>query len=33
MTGSQIEWTDETFAPWFGCSRVSEECQRCYAED
>jgi protein gp37 len=30
---SLISWTDHTFAPWFGCTRVSEECYFCYAED
>lgn len=30
MTG--IEWTDETWNPVRGCSRVSEGCRHCYAE-
>jgi protein gp37 len=30
LTG--IEWADHTFAPWFGCTRVSTACDRCYAE-
>lgn len=27
-----ISWTDHTFNPWWGCVRVSEGCERCYAE-
>lgn len=30
MTG--ISWTDETWNPVRGCSRVSEGCRHCYAE-
>ena len=29
---SSIEWTDHTFNPWWGCSRVSPGCENCYAE-
>lgn len=29
---SKIEWTDHTFNPWIGCSKVSLGCQHCYAE-
>jgi len=29
---SGIEWTDHTFNPWIGCSKVSEGCLNCYAE-
>ncbi len=29
---SKIEWTDHTFNPWIGCTRVSPACQHCYAE-
>lgn len=29
---SSIEWTDETWNPIVGCSRVSRGCERCYAE-
>ncbi len=29
---SQIEWTDATFNPWVGCSKVSCGCNNCYAE-
>ena len=29
---SKIEWTDATWNPILGCSRVSEGCRNCYAE-
>ena len=29
---SNIEWTQNTFNPWIGCTKVSEGCLRCYAE-
>lgn len=29
---SGIEWTDNTFNPWWGCVRVSPGCEHCYAE-
>lgn len=29
---SKIEWTDHTFNPWIGCTKVSPGCQFCYAE-
>lgn len=29
---SSIEWTDATFNPWIGCTKVSPGCDRCYAE-
>lgn len=29
---TEIAWTDHTFNPWIGCSRVSPGCQNCYAE-
>ncbi|MGR3435287.1 MAG: DUF5131 family protein [Shimia sp.] len=29
---SKIEWTDHTFNPWWGCTKVSEACKHCYAE-
>jgi protein gp37 len=32
MENSKIEWTDNTFNPWIGCTRVSPGCQHCYAE-
>ncbi|MBN1423038.1 phage Gp37/Gp68 family protein [Candidatus Fermentibacteria bacterium] len=30
--GSTIEWTDSTWNPVTGCSKVSPGCQNCYAE-
>jgi protein gp37 len=30
--GSKIEWTDATWNPVRGCTRVSEGCRNCYAE-
>lgn len=29
---SKIEWTDATFNPWVGCTKVSPACDHCYAE-
>ncbi len=29
---SKIEWTDHTFNPWWGCTKVSPACELCYAE-
>ena len=29
---SKISWTDHTFSPWIGCSKVSGGCANCYAE-
>ena len=29
---SRIEWTDHTFNPWWGCTKVSPACDHCYAE-
>jgi len=29
---SAIEWTDHTFNPWAGCTKVSPACANCYAE-
>lgn len=29
---SNIEWTDHTFNPWMGCTKVSPACHNCYAE-
>ena len=31
-THTGIEWTDHTFNPWLGCTKVSEGCRHCYAE-
>lgn len=30
--GSKIEWTDHTFNPWTGCTKISAACDHCYAE-
>ena len=30
---SKIEWTDHTFNPWIGCTKVSDGCRFCYAEN
>lgn len=29
---SAIEWTDSTFNPWVGCTKISPACDHCYAE-
>ena len=29
---SQIQWTDHTWNPWYGCRKVSPGCKYCYAE-
>jgi len=29
---SLIEWTDHTFNPWIGCTKVGPGCEHCYAE-
>lgn len=29
---TKIEWTDHTFNPWIGCTKVSAACDHCYAE-
>lgn len=29
---SKIEWTDSTFNPWIGCTKISPACDHCYAE-
>jgi protein gp37 len=29
---SKIEWTDHTFNPFIGCTKVSPGCDHCYAE-
>lgn len=29
---SKIEWTDSTFSPWIGCTKISPACDHCYAE-
>lgn len=30
--GTKIEWADDTFNPWIGCTKVSAACDHCYAE-
>ena len=32
MKKSKIEWTEQTWNPSVGCSKVSAGCQNCYAE-
>ena len=27
-----IAWTDSTFNPWIGCTKVGPGCDHCYAE-
>lgn len=29
---TKIEWTDETWNPIIGCSKISAGCRNCYAE-
>ncbi len=29
---SKIEWTEHTWNPWVGCTKVSAACDHCYAE-
>lgn len=29
---SKIEWTDHTFNPWIGCTKLADGCKHCYAE-
>ena len=29
---SSIEWTEHTFNPWWGCTKISPACDHCYAE-
>jgi protein gp37 len=29
---SKIPWTDHTFNPWWGCTRISPGCDNCYAD-
>lgn len=30
---SKIQWCDSTWNPWIGCTKVSEGCKNCYAEN
>jgi protein gp37 len=32
MENSKIAWTNHTFNPWWGCTKVSPGCKNCYAE-
>lgn len=32
MESSKIAWTENTFNPWIGCTKVSPGCAHCYAE-
>ena len=32
MENTGISWTDNTFNPWVGCTKVSAGCDHCYAE-
>lgn len=32
MKKSKIEWTEETWNPTTGCTKVSAGCKNCYAE-
>lgn len=32
MSDTKIEWTDKTWNPIVGCSKVSAGCKNCYAE-
>ncbi|MGD8911282.1 MAG: DUF5131 family protein, partial [Candidatus Thiodiazotropha sp.] len=29
---TEIAWTDSTFNPWWGCTKVGPGCDQCYAE-
>lgn len=31
-TDTKIEWTNHTFNPWWGCTKVHSGCAHCYAE-
>jgi protein gp37 len=31
--GTEIEWADDTWSPWWGCTEIGEECDRCYARE
>jgi protein gp37 len=30
---STIDWTDDTFNPWWGCAQISPACDHCYAKE
>ncbi len=29
--GTRVPWAHHTFNPWWGCVKISEECENCYA--
>ena len=31
-TASRIEWTEQTWNPTVGCTKISPGCKNCYAE-
>jgi protein gp37 len=31
--GTAIEWADDTWSPWWGCTEISEGCKNCYARE
>ena len=31
--GTTIEWADDTWSPWWGCTEISEGCKNCYARE
>ncbi len=31
MENSEISWTDNTFNPWIGCTKITPGCDHCYA--
>lgn len=33
MENTKISWATHTFNPWMGCTKVSEGCAHCYAEN
>lgn len=33
MKDTKIQWADSTFNCWRGCSKISEGCRNCYADD
>ena len=32
MKNTEITYTDHSFSPWWGCTKISEACKHCYAE-
>jgi protein gp37 len=33
MKNTKIAWANNTWNPWIGCSKVSQGCKFCYAEE